>query len=112
MEISVRPIHKLHTLVCYYPTTYPTIKTGIPSGLKVLLHLAADSNPAPAKYPAYTYSESEPGFAETDKPEYDKVSARLAWSRTLGLIRKGFKIEVDLEKIWENHLACMPSTCL
>ena len=34
---------------------------------------------------------------------FDEVSANLAWSRTLATLRKGLEIEVDLERIWENH---------
>ncbi len=34
---------------------------------------------------------------------FDRVSANLAWSRTLATLRKGFEVEVDLERIWENH---------
>ena len=37
---------------------------------------------------------------------YEKISAGLAWSRTLGVVRKGFGIEVDLEAVWERHMAC------
>lgn len=55
-------------------------------------------------YPSYTYEGAEPGFAEHDLEEYDKVSARLAWSRSLDTVRKAFRAEVDLEKVWEEHL--------
>ncbi|KAF2098771.1 dienelactone hydrolase-like protein [Rhizodiscina lignyota] len=55
-------------------------------------------------YPSYTYLEVEPGFAEHDLEEYDKVAERLAWTRSLAAVRKGFQVEVELEKVWENHL--------
>lgn len=55
-------------------------------------------------YPSYTYQDVEPGFAEHDLDEYDKVAERLAWSRSLDIVRKGFGVEVELEKVWENHL--------
>lgn len=55
-------------------------------------------------YPSYTYDGAEPGFAEHDLDEYDKVAERLAWSRSLDVVRKGFGVEVELEKVWENHL--------
>lgn len=58
-------------------------------------------------YPSYTYEGAEPGFAEHDLDEYDKTAQRLAWSRSLGVIRKAFNVEVELEKVWENHLDCM-----
>jgi len=41
-------------------------------------------------YPAYTYEGVESGFAESDLDEYDKVAERVAWSRSLATIRKGF----------------------
>jgi hypothetical protein len=54
-------------------------------------------------YPSYYYEGVEPGFAEHDLEEYDKIAARLSWSRSLDTVRKGFKVEVDLEKVWEEH---------
>jgi len=33
-------------------------------------------------YPSYKYEDVEPGFAEHDLEEYDKVAARLSWSRS------------------------------
>ena len=60
-------------------------------------------------YPSYTYQDVEPGFAEHDLDEYDKVAERLAWSRSLSVVRKAFGVEVELEKVWENHLDRMLS---
>lgn len=54
-------------------------------------------------YPAYTYEHVQPGFAEYDLDEYDKLAADVAWTRSLGVLRKGFGKEVDLEKGWEEH---------
>jgi hypothetical protein len=55
-------------------------------------------------YPSYTYEDCEPGFAEHDVQEFDKVASRLSWSRSLSTVRKAFGIEVDLERIWEEHV--------
>jgi len=55
-------------------------------------------------YPSYTYEGAEPGFAEHDLDEYNKVAARLAWSRSLDCVRKAFRTEVDLEKVWDQHV--------
>lgn len=55
-------------------------------------------------YPSYVYEGVEPGFAEHDLDEYDKTAQRLAWARSLDTVRKGFGVEVELEKVWENHL--------
>jgi hypothetical protein len=57
-------------------------------------------------YPSYTYDGVEPGFAEHDLEEYDKVASRIAWTRSLDMVRKAFHAEVDLEKIWDNHVEC------
>ena len=46
----------------------------------------------------------KPGFAEHDLDEFNKIAASLAWSRTLGVLRKAFKIDVDLEKVREEHI--------
>ena len=96
----------LNTLVAYYPSSIPSPKTKFPPHLHVVVHLAASQGFAPA-FNSYVYQDVEPGFAEHDLDEFDKVAAALAWTRTLGAVRKGFKIEVNLEKIWEEHVARM-----
>jgi dienelactone hydrolase len=55
-------------------------------------------------YPSYTYEGAEPGFAEHDLEEYRRVEARLAWSRSLKTLRDAFGAEVDLERVWEDHV--------
>ncbi|KAE9969557.1 hypothetical protein EG328_006800 [Venturia inaequalis] len=55
-------------------------------------------------YPSYVYEDAEPGFAEHDVQEYDKVASRLSWSRSLSTVRKAFGIEIDLERVWEEHV--------
>ena len=94
----------LCTLVAYYPEKIPSPKTKYPPHLELTVHLASTQGFAPA-FNNYVYQDVQPGFAEHDLDEYDKVSASLAWTRTLAALRKGFKIEVDLEKIWEEHVA-------
>ena len=54
-------------------------------------------------YPAYTY-EVDPGFAEHDLDEFDRLAANLAWSRSLFVLRKAFNKDLDLEARWEEHL--------
>lgn len=91
-------------LVAYYPTTIPAPKTKYPPHLHVLCHLAATQGFAPA-FPSYTYGSVEPGFAESDLEEWDKVAADLAWTRTLALLRRAFNLRIDLERTWEEHVA-------
>ena len=55
-------------------------------------------------YPAYYYDGVQPGFAESDLDEYDKVAERVAWSRSLATIRKGFMAEVNIEVLKEQHV--------
>ncbi|KAL6714431.1 hypothetical protein ACLMJK_007855 [Lecanora helva] len=104
LALVSEPIHKLCALVVYYSDTAPTPETKLHSGLEVLVHLARAPN-ATVGLRHYVYPEVEVGFAEAHRPTYDKVAAGTAWSRTLATLRKAFRIEVDLERIWENHLA-------
>ncbi len=89
-------------MIAYYPTDVPAPPTGFPNDHNVLVHLASSQHLVP-KCRHYIYPEVQPGFAEEDLDMFDKASANLAWSRTLATLRKGFEMEVDLEKIWENH---------
>ena len=97
-------MHKLCALVAYYPDGIHQPAAGYPSSLQIVVHLAASQQMAP-KCRSYSYPQAEPGFAETDLDQYDKVAAGLAWSRSLVTVRKGFEIDVDLEKVWEDHVA-------
>lgn len=63
-------------------------------------------------YPAYTYDNAEPGFTEHDLDEYERVSAELAWSRTLDVIRRAFRRDADLEKAWEDSVQSKPRILL
>ncbi|MCJ1406111.1 hypothetical protein MMC19_000176 [Ptychographa xylographoides] len=105
LELCVKPMAKLCALVAFYPTEQPKTATGYPPGLEVVVH-SAGSQKNPLNCKSYSYPDADIGFAERDLKEFDKVSSSLAWTRTLRIIRKGFGIEVDLEEVWENHLAC------
>ncbi len=104
LDVCVKPMPKLCTLVAYYPDVLPKPAAGYPSSLNVVVHLAG-AQPTTQKYKAYSYPEAEAGFAEVDLEEFDKVAAGLAWTRTLAAVRRGFEIEVDLEGVWEEHVA-------
>lgn len=54
-------------------------------------------------YPAFTYEDAQPGFAEHDMEEYNKIAADLSWSRTIKTLRKGFSRDNDIERRWEEH---------
>lgn len=100
----MKPMPKLCAIVAYYPTRLPTASTAFPPSLLVQVHIASSQNFG-SRHPSYTYPDTAPGFAEHDAEQYDKIGSRLAWSRSLGLMRRGFGIHVDLEAIWENHTA-------
>lgn len=103
LEICSRPMPKLCTLVAYYPHRIPSPAGGFPPSISVLAHIAGTQQMAP-KFPSYSYPNAKLGFAEVNLDTYDRLSATLAWTRTLAAVRKGFGIEVDLEKVWEKHL--------
>ncbi|EMC95770.1 hypothetical protein BAUCODRAFT_71739 [Baudoinia panamericana UAMH 10762] len=103
LDAHIKPQPHLAALIAYYPTTIPNPKTKYPSQLQVLCHIAGSQGFAPA-FTSYTYQGVQPGFAERDLDAYNKVAASLSWTRTLTLLRKAFKIEVDLESIWESHV--------
>ena len=102
LDEAQKPMWKLCALVVYYPTNIPIPPIGWPSDHNVIVHLAGLQNTVP-KCRHYIYPEVQPGFAEQNLDRYDEVSTGLAWSRTLGILRKGLGIEVDLEKVWEDH---------
>ena len=105
LDLVVKPVPKLCALVAYYPRTVPATGAGFPTSHNVVVHLAGTpSNTPNCRF--YSYPGVEAGFAEENLEQYDKISANLAWSRTLSILRKGFDIEVDLEQIWDDHVAC------
>jgi hypothetical protein len=133
LETFRRPSNKLCVLVAYYPSSIPDPNNTFPIGMKVLVHLAGEEigvtqtkevlgiqgkrrtvtrqlprgtipgGRLKLAYPSYSYEGAEPGFAEHDLEEYNKIAARLSWGRSLDTVRKGFKVEVDLEGVWEEH---------
>ncbi|KAL7629823.1 hypothetical protein AAE478_001346 [Parahypoxylon ruwenzoriense] len=127
------PEFRLCCLIAYYPTRIPDPRTKFPSNILVLVHLANGQEVGVVKqpqivgiqgkkritkstidrgigtggqlkmeYPSYSYA-STPGFAEHDLDEFDRVSAELAWSRSLAVARRAFRRDVDLEKVLEHN---------
>ncbi|KAJ6153472.1 hypothetical protein N7497_007791 [Penicillium chrysogenum] len=108
---------RLCALVAYYPSLIPDTRSRFPLSLQVLVHLAGetvDTRPINAgigtgerldlAYPAFTYDNAVPGFAETDLEEYDHRAADLAWTRTLKVLRKGYSRDPDYEQRYEQHV--------
>ncbi|RYP41453.1 hypothetical protein DL768_010492 [Monosporascus sp. mg162] len=124
---------RLCCLIAYYPTRIPDPGTRFPGGIQVLVHLAGDEvgvvkqsqlvgiqgkkrtsskriepgigtgKTLLLSYPSYTY-DVKPGFAEHDLEEYDKVSAELAWSRSLAAARKAFQRGPNAELMLEQNV--------
>lgn len=103
LDMAVMPMPKLCALIAYYPEA-PVPSAGFHRSLSVVIHFAGPQSKAP-NCRCYSYPGVESGFAEEDLEQYDKISASLAWSRSLAALRKAFGIEVDLEKIWDDHMA-------
>ncbi|KAH7311366.1 dienelactone hydrolase [Stachybotrys elegans] len=132
--VDNNPEFKLGLLIAYYPTAIPDPQGRFPSSITTLVHLAAGEEIGVTKqsqmvgiqgkrrttrkkiqsgigtggtlrlaYPSYTYN-AEPGFAEHDVEEYDRVAAELAWSRSLTTARKAFNNEPDLELVLESNM--------
>lgn len=106
LSIHTEPQPHLAVLVCYYPPSIADPRARCPAHLQLVVHLAGSQGFNPA-FASYTYPGTEPGFAEHDLGGFDKVAAGLAWSRSLGAVRRGFGVEVDLEGIWEGHVQGM-----
>ncbi|XXG95187.1 Carboxylic acid transporter [Hypoxylon texense] len=128
------PDYKLCCLIAYYPTRIPDTRTKFPGGIQVVVHLSNGEEVGVVKqtqmvgiqgkkrtvkrtidrgigtggaldmgYPSYSY-DATPGFAERDLDEFDRVSAELAWSRSLATARRAFRKDVDLEKVLEQNV--------
>lgn len=104
------------------PTTYPP---SVPL-LSIQVHLAGNSassktNPSidalhtrkRHRCHVFFYPESSARFAEPGSPSYDRLSARLAWSRALESLKRGFgwpgtRWRVpDVEAVWEEYWRCL-----
>ena len=108
LDEAMKPMPKLCALVAYYPDNSVTPSAQFPMSLNVAIHFAGPQSETP-NCRCYSYPGVEAGFAQGNRDQYDKVSASLAWSRSLATLRKGFEIDVDLEKIWDDHVACESS---
>ncbi|WPH04867.1 Hypothetical protein R9X50_00776400 [Acrodontium crateriforme] len=105
LDHLIKPMSHCVALIAYYPSQQPKLQIQYPASLEILLHLAGTTQTYTPAFRHYTYAGAKEGFAEFDLMEYDSVSASLSWSRTLGVLRHAFGIEVDLEKVWEQHMA-------
>jgi carboxymethylenebutenolidase len=54
----------------------------------------------------HLYPGVAPGFDRKSRPNYDRVTAGLAHSRSIALLRRVIGPHYDLEALWENHTNC------
>jgi len=54
----------------------------------------------------HLYPGVAPGFDRKSRANYDRASAGLARSRSIGLLRKAMGPHYDLEALWEKHTTC------
>ncbi|EEP76112.1 predicted protein [Uncinocarpus reesii 1704] len=104
LDACMSAMPRLCAVVAYYPPTIPNATDGFPPLRKYQIHLAETQQLSGIPY-CYTYHGSDVGFAERDSPTFDRVSAQLAWSRTIACLRVGFEITVDVAPVWENHMS-------
>lgn len=104
MERAFQARGKLCALVAFYPDKLPDHGAVPQNDLRVQVHLAGSQLFAP-NYPNFNYEGTQPGFDELESDSYNRIASGLAWSRALDCVRRGFGIDVDLESIWESHLA-------
>lgn len=127
---------RLCALVAYYPNIVPDTRVRFPFQVRIVVHLAGqtvDVTTTPVAlglqgkrrqrtralkpgvgtgerlkwaYPAFTYDQAHPGFAEHDMEEYNHIAAGVAWSRSINALRKGFSRDIDIEKSVEEHEEC------
>jgi hypothetical protein len=64
--------------------------------MHLIVHLA-ESQGLTANVPTYNYPGVEDGFAEHDLDQFNSISTNLAWSRSLRIVRRGFKQDSNLE---------------
>ncbi|KJX95047.1 hypothetical protein TI39_contig4137g00004 [Zymoseptoria brevis] len=130
---------KLVAIVAYYPTTIPAVTTKFPFSIQVLVHLAGNEvnvwkqgevlgiqgkrrrlqkriDPGigfgeclKLSYKAYTYTGVQPGFAEHDLDEYDPIADGIAFTRSIACVRKGFRVDNDIEAVRDHHARYMYS---
>lgn len=103
LESAMRPMPKLCAVIAYYPPYMPKTSADFPPSLNLTIHLSGAQQFGTRHQRNYRYTETKSGFAESDLEEFDKPAATVAWSRTLGTLRRGFGIERDLELVWDDH---------
>ena len=53
---------------------------------------------------SYSYKGVGAGFAENDLEEFDGAAAGVAWTRTVGALREGFGVRVEVEAVRDRFV--------
>ncbi|KAF1985741.1 hypothetical protein K402DRAFT_333699 [Aulographum hederae CBS 113979] len=111
LTIAEKPLPHCAALICFYPPTIPAVGHKYPSSLNLTVHIAASQTDViklavegkvAQGGKSYIYESTLEGFAEQDLDEWDRVASELSWSRTLAVIRRGFKQDRDFEELAEE----------
>lgn len=81
-------MQKPSALVAYCPDEIPSPAGGFPPSIDVVVQLTASQGMTP-KFRSYSYPHTDVVFTAADLHAFDKLSASLAWMRTLSAVRKG-----------------------
>ncbi|KAK3208055.1 hypothetical protein GRF29_96g1253344 [Pseudopithomyces chartarum] len=102
LKIAQKPLPKCAVIVAFYPSVLPSAGYKYPSLLKVQIHVGGDQSaprPEMCEWGLYRYPNCKFGFAEPENMAYERIEAELSFSRTLLVMRKGFKQDVDIEPV-------------
>jgi len=102
-KVAIKPMHKCCAIIAYYPTPLPDPNFKYSPMMNVTVHVAGLSQNCPPPeqcgWKCYIYDHCAVGFADPTSPNYSEGDANLAGSRSLVVIRRGSKKEVDIEPI-------------
>ena len=102
LKTAIKPMAKCCAIVAFYPPILPKKDHKYPASLNVTVHVASLSQESPlpeeCAWKCYQY-DSGFGFADPSAQNYSEIEASLAMSRSLRIIRRGFKLETDLEPL-------------
>ncbi|KAF2008452.1 dienelactone hydrolase [Aaosphaeria arxii CBS 175.79] len=103
LKTAQKPMPKCCAIVAFYPSVLPDPRHKFPSLLQVVVHVAGLEQISPpaeqCAWRCYRYEKGRVGFADPEGDEFEEVEAGLAWSRSLACVRRGFKMEEDVEEV-------------
>lgn len=111
------PSGALDGVSAYSPHSLLPLQIHLADGQTPTLYESYTANPDKKRHRChvFSYPESHVGFAEQSEPNYDRIDAQLAWSRTLDCIKRSFApgpnwTVSDIETTWAKHWHSMTQT--